>query len=71
MAVTTRKGHAASARRQSRQRLRSDRRYIFLSHGSLAQGTPLQTQSVGAFLSVAGADCKCLPEIPTSLRSSE
>ena len=27
MAVTTRKGHAASVRRQSRQRLRSDRRY--------------------------------------------
>ena len=26
-AVTTRKGHAASVRRQSRQRLRSDRRY--------------------------------------------
>ena len=30
-AVTTRKGHAASVRRQSRQRLRSERRYIFLS----------------------------------------
>ena len=27
MAVTTRKGHAASVRRQSRQRLRSERRY--------------------------------------------
>ena len=27
MALTTRKGHAASVRRQSRQRLRSDRRY--------------------------------------------
>ena len=27
MAVTARKGHAASVRRQSRQRLRSDRRY--------------------------------------------
>ena len=26
-AVTTRKGHAASVRRQSRQRLRSERRY--------------------------------------------
>ena len=31
MAVTTRKGDAASVRRQSRQRLRSERRYIFLS----------------------------------------
>ena len=30
-ALTTRKGHAASVRRQSRQRLRSERRYIFLS----------------------------------------
>jgi len=27
MAVTARKGHAASVRRQSRQRLRSDHRY--------------------------------------------
>ena len=27
MAVTARKGHAASVRRQSRQRLRSERRY--------------------------------------------
>ena len=27
MALTARKGHAASVRRQSRQRLRSDRRY--------------------------------------------
>ncbi len=27
MALTTRKGHAASVRRQSRQRLRSERRY--------------------------------------------
>ena len=31
MALTTRKGHAASVRRQSRQRLRRERRYIFLS----------------------------------------
>ncbi len=31
MALATRKGHAASVRRQSRQRLRSERRYIFLS----------------------------------------
>ena len=31
MALTARKGHAASVRRQSRQRLRSERRYIFLS----------------------------------------
>ena len=36
-AVTTRKGHAASVRRQSRQRLRSDRRYIFLSSGGLCR----------------------------------
>ena len=33
-ALTTRKGHAASVRRQSRQRLRSERRYIFLSRSS-------------------------------------
>ena len=31
MALATRKGHAASVRRQSRQRLRRERRYIFLS----------------------------------------
>ena len=36
-AVTARKGHAASVRRQSRQRLRSDRRYIFLSSGGLCR----------------------------------
>ena len=34
MALATRKGHAASVRRQSRQRLRSERRYIFLSRSS-------------------------------------
>ena len=31
-----------------------------------AQGTPLQTQSVGAFLSAACANCECLPEIATA-----
>ncbi len=36
-----------------------------------AQGTPLQTQSVGAFLSTPCTNWKCLPEIATSLRSSQ
>ena len=33
-------------------------------HGD--QGAPLQTQSVGAFLSAACANCECLPEIATA-----
>ena len=33
-------------------------------HG--AQGAPLQTQSVGAFLSAVCANCECLPEIATA-----
>ena len=36
-----------------------------------AQGTPLQTQSVGAFLSAPCTNWNCLPEIATSLRSSQ
>ena len=36
-----------------------------------AQGTPLQTQSVGAFLSTPCTNWKCLPEIATSLCSSQ
>ena len=51
MALATRKGHAASVRRQSRQRLRSERRYIFLSPGGLAQRPPLRTQLVHTILS--------------------
>ena len=45
-AVTTRKGHAASVRRQSRQRLRSDRRY--------------RRNRCVLFLSTVCTDCKCL-----------
>ena len=36
-----------------------------------AQGAPLQTQSVGAFLSTPCTNWKCLPEIATSLCSSQ
>ena len=56
-AVTTRKGHAASVRRQSRQRLRSDRRY--------------RRNRFVRFFTTVSANCGPLTEIATSLRSSQ
>ena len=51
MALTARKGHAASVRRQSRQRLRSERRY--------------RRNWLGRF-NRQPANCECLPEIATA-----
>ena len=56
-ALTARKGHAASVRRQSRQRLRSERRYSQI------------WQRVRSAMACTG--CNCLPEIATSLCSSQ
>ena len=57
MALATRKGHAASVRRQSRQRLRRERRYSQI------------WQRVRSAMACTG--CNCLPEIATSLCSSQ
>ena len=56
-ALATRKGHAASVRRQSRQRLRRERRYSQI------------WQRVRSAMACTG--CNCLPEIATSLCSSQ
>ena len=56
-ALTARKGHAASVKRQSRQRLRRERRYSQI------------WQRVRSAMACTG--CNCLPEIATSLRSSQ
>ena len=56
-ALTARKGHAASVKRQSRQRLRRERRYSQI------------WQRVRSAMACTG--CNCLPEIATSLCSSQ
>ena len=56
-ALATRKGHAASVRRQSRQRLRRERRYSQI------------WQRVRSAMACTGGNC--LPEIATSLCSSQ
>ena len=59
-ALTTRKGHAASVRRQSRQRLRSERRYIFSRAAALCRERCCSHVKLSAFhfqLSICRTPC--------------
>ena len=67
-ALTTRKGHAASVRRQSRQRLRSERRYIF-SRAAALRNERRCSQIWWRLRSAARCVYRqCLPEIATGAK---